>query len=198
MHIQRSMESGYSADTSKISGGANDSASTKTYNLNKIIAELGMDDDDLNSPEGVEKVKRAIEIKRYQSLLTDERERRQYYQNLPWLKTDTEQLEFLKQNGYYARQAWLRKNSIGKRAVEVDQVSEDLIAAKDISIGMPGDFVRRSWGAPDSVDIAGNPIYGNERWRYKRYSSSPEGYQLQTRIVYFEAGKVVGWEQVNH
>jgi hypothetical protein len=72
------------------------------------------------------------------------------------------------------------------------------VSAKDIVVGMPNDIVRRSWGSPDSIDVAGNPLYGNERWRYKRQMPSSEGYRLQSRIVYFEAGKVVGWEQVDH
>ena len=58
--------------------------------------------------------------------------------------------------------------------------------------------MKKSWGLPDSVEVAGNPIYGNERWRYKRYTPSPEGYRLQSRIIYFESGKVAGWEQVDH
>ncbi len=63
---------------------------------------------------------------------------------------------------------------------------------------MPAELVRRSWGSPDNVDVAGNPLYGNERWRFKRYSPSPEGYRLQSKLVYFEGGKVVGWEQIEH
>jgi hypothetical protein len=162
------------------------------------MAELGMNIEDLNTPEGLQKVKKAVEVKNLESVLSDERERKQYYKNLPWLKDEDEHLDFLKQNGYYARQAWLRKKAIGKRSTDIDKETEDLIAAKDITVGLPNEIVRRSWGSPDSIDVAGNPIYGNERWRYKRYTPSPEGYRLQSRIVYFEAGKVVGWEQLDH
>lgn len=198
MHIQRSPESGYAIDGFTYKPSETSGLSLNNINLDKILAEQGLNRDDLNTVEGLSKVKQALEIKNHEMVFSDDRERRQYYKSMPWFKSDSERLEFLKQNGYYARQSWLRKNSIGKRPLDLDSETEDLISAKDIAIGMPNDLVKRSWGNPDSVDVAGNPIYGNERWRYKRYTPSSEGYKLQSRVVYFEAGKVVGWEQIDH
>lgn len=198
-HVTRSSESGYSS----ING-----VSTSTYGSflsgardqqsQKILAELGLSNEDLMTPEGQLKFQEAVAIKSLESQLVDEREKRQYFQNLPWLKDTHEQLAFLQQNGYYARQTWLRKKGIGKRPVEIDKNTEDLISAKDIALGMPLELVKRSWGNPDFVEVAGNAMYGNQRWRYKRYTPSAEGYRLQSRIIYFESGKVAGWEQVDH
>jgi hypothetical protein len=198
IHLERTPQSGYALGLAEKTSATNALAFPANYNVPRLLAEIGLNPEDLNTQEGLRKFQKAVEIKRLESLLTDERERRQYFKNRPWLKNEDEQLEFLKQNGYYARQTWLRKQSIGKRPVEIDKNYEDLIANKDIAVEMPNELVRRSWGPPDGIEIAGNPIYGNERWRYKRYTPSPEGYRLQSRIVYFEAGKVVGWEQVDH
>lgn len=192
-HIQRSSESGYSQDSIP-----SDAILTYDHSTQKILAELGMTENDLNTADGIKKFKEKIEIKSREAQLYDDREKKQYYQNLPWFKDTEEQLEFLRQNGYYARHIWLRKKNIGKRPVELDKPTEDLIASKDIALGMPAEFVKRSWGNPDSIDVAGNSLYGNERWRYKRYTPSPEGYKLQSRIIYFESGKVAGWEQIDH
>jgi len=166
--------------------------------MQKTLVELGMSLDELTSPEGQIKFQEALELRSLESQLLDEREKKQYYQNVPWFKDSHEQLEFLKQNGYYARQIWLRKKGVGKRPVELDKSSEDLIATKDIALGMPLELVKRSWGNPDFVEVAGNSMYGNQRWRYKRYTPSPEGYRLQSRVIYFESGKVAGWEQIDH
>ena len=198
-HFARSTQSGYySSDNSPESYRTPQNFEYSNQRLTRLISEKGMSLNDLNSPEGRMKVQTAMEIKNLESLLLGDRERKQYYKTLPWLKDEREQLDFLRQNGYYARQAWIRRKGIGKRATDVDKADEDLIATKDIAVGMPNELVRRSWGAPDSVDVAGNPIYGNERWRYKRYTPSPDGYRLQSRVVYFESGKVVGWEQIDH
>jgi hypothetical protein len=59
---------------------------------------------------------------------------------------------------------------------------------------MPQDYVRRSWGEPVNVEISGNPIYKNERWKYQRQVSTAQGFRKETRFVYFEGGRVVGWE----
>lgn len=198
-HVNRSPESGYSSiDMKSSSSTATFLSGTRDLQSQKTLAELGMSNEDLMTPEGQQKFQEAVAIKSLELQLVDEREKKQYFQNIPWFKDTHEQLEFLKQNGYYARQTWLRKKGIGKRPVEIDKNTEDLIAAKDIALGMPLELVKRSWGNPDFVEVAGNVMYGNQRWRYKRYTPSPEGYRLQSRIIYFESGKVAGWEQVDH
>jgi hypothetical protein len=55
-----------------------------------------------------------------------------------------------------------------------------------IMMGMSKDDVAQSFGRPLRVEIAGNPSYENERWVYTRNGA--------TKYVYFESGKVEGWE----
>lgn len=55
----------------------------------------------------------------------------------------------------------------------------------DVTLGMNKEQVRRIWGVPYRIDVAGNPSYENERWSYFR-----EG---ETKFIFFESGKVEGW-----
>lgn len=57
----------------------------------------------------------------------------------------------------------------------------------DIAWGMEMKQVSNSWGEPGDVHVAGDPREKNEKWVYR------EGLN-QTRIVYFENGRVSGWE----
>ncbi len=57
--------------------------------------------------------------------------------------------------------------------------------AGDVSIGMNKEEVKRLWGKPMRVDIAGDPRNQNERWVYY------EGGRMKQ--LYFEAGRVEGW-----
>lgn len=56
----------------------------------------------------------------------------------------------------------------------------------DILLGMSKEDVTTSWGSPTRVEVAGNPSYENERWVYKQNGAS--------KYIYFESGKVEGWE----
>ena len=55
--------------------------------------------------------------------------------------------------------------------------------------------VQESWGEPERIEVAGNPTYGNERWKYSTYVSSTEGFNEEERMIYFEGGRVVGWNK---
>ncbi len=65
----------------------------------------------------------------------------------------------------------------------------------DLTIGMPKQKVSLHLGSPDQVEVAGNPKYENERWVYERSVPTVDGYYKETKVIYFEAGSVVGWEQ---
>lgn len=65
--------------------------------------------------------------------------------------------------------------------------------AETISYGMDMGEVSSIWGEPGSVDSAGDPREGNQRWTY--YSGLSSRYGLGSkRVVYFEAGRVAGWK----
>lgn len=66
--------------------------------------------------------------------------------------------------------------------------SEEVVA-RDIALGMNRFEVARLWGDPREVQPSGNPEYGNERWIYWNGLS----YLSSEKIIYFENGRVVGW-----
>ena len=96
---------------------------------------------------------------------------------LPPAVSDLDNLEMLlmnEQNGGYSEQAQLE--------------------TERLRIGMPKSYVRRQLGHPSVVEVAGNPVYGNERWIYENSIETLKGSYQETRVIYFEEGSVVGWE----
>lgn len=135
-----------------------------------------------------------LRLQRLESKLESQQERRQYYQLKGMMKNDSERIYFLKLPTIEARERWAQNMGlVANEEVHSPEIA-DIIEKNDLVIGMSQRAVSESWGDPDLVEVAGNPIYGNERWKYSRYVSSHEGYQKETRLIYFEAGRVVGWE----
>lgn len=65
---------------------------------------------------------------------------------------------------------------------------------QDIVMGMPMEDVVRAWGDPADVQVAGDPYNGNQKWTY--FSGLSSTWSLKSgRIVYFESGRVVGWDR---
>jgi hypothetical protein len=58
--------------------------------------------------------------------------------------------------------------------------------SSQVGMGMTKDQVLGSYGKPQRIEIAGNPSYENERWQYVINGAS--------KYIYFEAGRVEGWE----
>lgn len=135
-----------------------------------------------------------LQIKQLENSLSTRKEIEQYSRALPWLKNDSEKLEFLSQPGVEGKQKWLTDNNMQDRIQRIKIQLKDLVEAQDIALGMPEELVKKSWGEPESVDISGNPLFRNQRWRYNKYVSGQEGYKQERKTVYFEGGKVVGWE----
>ncbi len=135
-----------------------------------------------------------LALKRAEQELVARKEREQYFVNKPYMRNDRERLEFLSLPTYEDRERWLQERGIGPDSDNFPPYVKALIEVNDIAIGFTKKAVRASWGEPELIEVAGNPIYGNERWHYSDYSSSPDGYRSLKRIVYFESGVVVGWE----
>lgn len=74
-----------------------------------------------------------------------------------------------------------------------DAMIRQALKSGDVTLGMGMEDVLRSWGEPRSVDTAGDPRSGNQRWVYYDGLSSRWG-MSQKRILYFERGRLVGWE----
>ena len=160
----------------------------------QIAYELGYDPTSTLTNEQINAVYNRKRVRELERGLETKKEKEQYSKVLPWLRNDEERIQFLTIPNLEGRQSWINNRGIWDRAQGMSRETKDLVDNQDIAVGMPMDLVRRSWGEPTSVEVSGNPIYKNERWRYMRYSSQADGFRQEKRIVYFEAGKVVGWE----
>lgn len=161
--------------------------------IQKFAYELGLDP---KKPISEEQKKQIVERKRLRELersLDTQKERLQYSKVLPWFKNDLEKIEMLTIPSIEGRQVWINKNKIWSRAKSLKEYDE-VVESADIAVGMPAEYVKKSWGEPDNVESSGNPIYRNERWQYNKQVSTPQGYKNEKRMVYFEGGRVVGWE----
>lgn len=133
-------------------------------------------------------------LKRREKMIEGRSERDDYYRAKPYLRSDGERLEYLSLSSPEAKERFLRA-----RGVDGDQVThppevQTLVDENDIAKGMTKKAVKDSWGPPDEVEVAGNPVYGNERWKYSEQVTSSEGFMTERRTVVFEDGRVVGWE----
>lgn len=78
------------------------------------------------------------------------------------------------------------------RALEEKRIRKAL-EYRELVPGMKMQDVLALWGHPGEVETAGSPRHGNQRWLY--YTGLSGRWSLSTiRVVYFEAGKVVGWD----
>ena len=136
----------------------------------------------------------STKLKSLENSISSKKELEQYSKVLPFMKSDKERVEFLEMKTFEDRQRWLQDKNFPSRSTEAHEEMRDLIDSQDIALGMPQNLVKKSWGEPDGVEVSGNPQFRNERWRYQRYVSTPDGYKIEKKIVYFEGGKVVGWE----
>lgn len=174
-NLQRSNESGYNNKKTSFR------RSSKTVN------------GDMQEVEP-ERISEKAQLKKLENALNVKREIEQYSKALPWFYSDSERVEFLSLPNFEARSKWLTQQNFSGRAAMVISEMKDLVEAKDIALGMPMNLVKESWGNPDSVEVSGNPQFKNERWKYNRYVSSQDGYKSERKSVYFEGGRVVGWE----
>lgn len=161
--------------------------------LEKYAYELGLDPKNQLSTEDLASIEKRKKVRGLERTLDSQKERLSYSKILPWLQSDNEKMEYLSIPSIEGRQAWINKNKIWKRAQNLKDYAE-VVEDLDIAAGMPADYVKKAWGEPDSIDHSGNPIYKNERWKYFKQVSTPNGYRQEKRYVYFEGGRVVGWE----
>lgn len=173
-HFERSVESGYSPQQP---------AKVQVYRAKPTVKEQDWDS-----------TQSKTRIKQLENTLRSQKELDQYSKILPLLKNDEERIEFLQTQGFENRSRWLNQNKIPSRTKSLGEEMRELVEAQDIAVGMPQSLVKKSWGEPENVEASGNPQFRNERWRYSKYISTPDGYKLERKAVYFEGGKVVGWE----
>lgn len=139
-------------------------------------------------------VQRRLTLKGKEKELTTQREMKQYYHYKPMMNSDQERIYFLSLPSIESRERFVQQRGLASKMKEISPDIASQIEENDISVGMTQKSVLESWGDPDRVEVAGNPVYGNERWKYSKYVSSEAGYRRETRYVYFENGVVSGWE----
>lgn len=189
IELARSEKSGYMGQSTEQPNFGRD---RKTEEREAKISEMGLNHELSNND--TESVNLRIAVGKAEKALEGKREREQYFKNKPYMRNDRDRLEFLRLDSFEARNRWLNSKGILASMTQHSQAVQSLIDINDVALGMTKQAVRDSWGEPDLVEVAGNPIYGNERWHYSEQTSSTEGYRSQHRLVYFEAGRVVGWE----
>ncbi|UYL09005.1 hypothetical protein B9G69_000255 [Bdellovibrio sp. SKB1291214] len=189
-NMQRSAGSGYASPEF---ANRDSRDLVRDRSVRQTAYELGKDPANLNASD-IQEIQDRHTVRQMERTLRSNKEKEQYSKILPWLQSDAEKVEFLSIPSIEGRQAWINKNKIWNRSAAPKAEMRDLVETQDIAMGMPQEYVRKSWGDPTSIDVSGNPIYKNERWRYERQSSSTSGYRKETRFVYFEGGRVVGWE----
>ncbi|MBX3021545.1 MAG: hypothetical protein KF799_07700 [Bdellovibrionales bacterium] len=193
--LERSARSGYYETYEGDGGRAADIYEMKRQNVqSEAREELGMQGRPLNDGES-EAVETRVRLKRMETKLASKRDKKQYYNVRGALKNDRERLYFLSLPTYEARERWAASRGLGAQDEVRSEEMAKVIEGNDIALGMSQKGVLESWGDPDAIEAAGNPLYGYERWKYNRYVSGNEGYQKEMRIVYFEGGRVVGWER---
>jgi hypothetical protein len=189
-NLTRSAGSGYSSGDSSEAGY---SRGPIDRSLHQTAYEMGKDPATLSSND-IQQIRDRQKLRQLERTLISRKEKEQYSKVLPWLRDDREKIDFLSVPSLEGRQQWINAQNIWERAKVPHEGMRQLVESQDIAVGMPQEYVKRSWGEPVSIETSGNPIYRNERWRYQRMISSSEGYRKETRFVYFEGGRVVGWE----
>ncbi len=196
--LQRSDESGY-ADYGSLNSTAKEYYNNqKDYQTEMAKKELLIPQTRPLSEYEAKKLSLRLRLKRLEDKLHTSEVKKQYYGLKPYFKSDSERIMFLRLPSVTARKRWANARGIGTSLGKFSPLVSDLIENNDISLGMTKTAVKESWGEPDLVEVAGNELYGNERWNYIKVSSTPDGYKKENRIVYFESSRVAGWETQGH
>ena len=168
----------------------------KQHNVNMTKEELGYGKSQLLNEKQSLNLRRRLALSQLENSLESSEEKRQYYKYKSIMVSDLQRMYFLQLPSVNARERWIQSSKlIDKSQVYSDEMAE-VIEKQNLVVGMFKKAVIESWGDPDVIEYAGNPVYGNERWKYIKLISSNNGFDKQIRMVYFEAGKVVGWESI--
>jgi hypothetical protein len=77
-----------------------------------------------------------------------------------------------------------------------DSEVQKALESEELILGMRTQDVLSIWGKPQRIESAGDPKMGNQKWSYsnsvlRQWNSQP------SKVIYFESGKVVGWENTS-
>ena len=183
----------YSREKINADGLSGTDAKLTEKDLEKYAYELGLNPKKSLSKVEMSDVRNRRKLRQLERTLDSEKERLNYSKVLPLFQSDQEKIDYLSIPSIEGRQSWVNRNKLWSR-LKSNKDFQDMVESQDLTLGMTQDLVRKSWGDPDAVEHSGNPIYKNERWKYTRESPSLNGYKRERRYVYFEGGRVVGWE----
>ena len=168
--------------------------SLQQVELQNTKEELGYQTKVLNEMEQQRLLLR-LKLNQLEKELITKKEREQYYKLKPYFKNDSQRIKFLSIPTLEQRAQYAGVYGISAENTDYGPRSIAAIENKDIIVGMTREAVVESWGEPDAKEIAGNSIYGNERWVYQKYISGSNGYTKENRTIYFESGQVAGWSR---
>jgi hypothetical protein len=154
--------------------------------------ELGLPNGYLSSFDR-HRLKERTYLKELEHRMDSRSDKAQYYQIKSSLNSDSERIQFLQLGSRDSKAKWVTSTGLNRQNQHSEEIAR-IIEAKDIALGMSESAVRESWGDPDLIEVAGDRVYGYKRWKYQRMVSGNAGYQREMRAVYFEGGRVVGWE----
>lgn len=180
--FQRSPGSGYAPGSS----GSKSSNSSSDMNPTPGASANG-----LSLPANLTVEERIAE---FEKRLISQREKEHYSRLLPWFESKEERLNYLLEPNLNSKEKFAQDFGIWKRAQNPSATVLALVRGQDIALGMPQIYVRQSWGEPQKIEISGDPYFKNERWKYVRQVSTPQGFRQERRTVFFEGGKVAGWD----
>lgn len=195
--LERSADSGYYSPKKESSYSATKEyyQSQKQIQIQEAKEELGLYNKVALSELDKRDVHYRLMVAELEDQLVTPEEKRQYYEQKHLFKNDRERIYFLRIPTVSGRKAWADKVSLASNEKAYSPNEMQAIESNDIVPGMTKSAVKLSWGEPDNIEVAGQKLYGNERWNYKKYISSPDGYQQETRVIIFESGRVAGWER---
>lgn len=184
--FDRAPASGYAYRDSK-AGAISAADDRRSFQKSSARAELGprASDRAIALRQAVQRAERELDGKA---------ERERYFRSKPHFHDDSERLNYLQLESSNRREGYLAARGITSEGVTHPPEIQTLINQNDISLGMTREAVEASWGLPDDKEVAGNKLYGNEKWYYTGQITSSDGYMTEKRVVIFEGGRVVGWE----
>jgi outer membrane protein assembly factor BamE (lipoprotein component of BamABCDE complex) len=191
--LERDSRSGYSRSDAPIESVREFYQDRDSKEESEARDELGYSGRGLNEQERT-RLDQRLHLRRMEAQLESKRDKKQYFGVRGALRSDNERMYFLSLPNFETKQRWLQNRGYLKEETAYPENVAKTIEAQDIALGMSQKAVRESWGDPDFVENAGDPMYGYERWNYHRFTPGSDGYQKENRTVYFESGRVVGWE----
>ncbi len=193
--MQRSNNSGYRASTNNYDTDfTRDNLERKNNRTEEAAREMGFSSNRSLTEFERSNLEDRMNLARSEKTIASKKEKEQYYKYKPVMKSDRERMQFLDISTIEGRDRWLSARGY-LDGEKFTGEAQDAIDSEDVIVGMTEKAVRHSWGDPEMIEIAGNPLFGNARWKYTKNVSSPDGYVTEKKIIYFESGRVAGWEK---